>query len=153
MLHLNKFLPTKSTPELFSSPDDFVALIADGRFAGTLGRLLRSLDNGVAVLHRGWGGWLAVLAQNCAGFIWGITLGKGRIHSPGWATGRARDRCRLRNSRAWNSYTSHLAFQVRSNMLALVILWKLAGESRAMLLALYPESEWFAQNNHTLGYS
>lgn len=93
-----------TTPvQLYCSPDYFATLTTDGGFAGTFRRLLCGLDDGVAVLHRCWCGRLAVLAQHCAGLIWGVSLSKGRIHCPGWATSRARDWHRFWSSRAWNS--------------------------------------------------
>lgn len=90
-----------SSAQLYCSPDYFATLTADGCFVGTFRSLLRSLDYGVAVLHRCWCGWLTVLAQHCAGFIWGISLSKRRIHCPWWAMSRTWDWHRLQSCRAW----------------------------------------------------
>lgn len=72
------------------SPDDLVALVAERRAAQAFGRLLGRLHDGAAVLHGGRRGRLAVLAQHRARLVRGVALGERRVHSPGWAAGRAR---------------------------------------------------------------
>lgn len=75
-------------------PDDLVALVTHGSFAiaatapscaPSSGRLH---DGGAVLQRRGCGG-LAVPGQHCARLVWGIALGKCRVHSPGWAAGGA----------------------------------------------------------------
>lgn len=75
-------------------PDDFVALVAHGSLPITAAAPSRApsssgLHNGGAVLHRRGCGWLGVPGQHRAGLVRGIALSKCRVHSPGWAAGRA----------------------------------------------------------------
>lgn len=75
-------------------PDDLVALVAHGSlaiaatapsWAPSSGRLH---DGGAVLQRRGCGG-LAVPGHHCARLVWGIALGKCRVHGPGWAAGGA----------------------------------------------------------------
>lgn len=77
-----------------TAPDDFVALVAHGSLPITAAAPSRApsssgLHNGGAVLHRRGCGWLGVPGQHRAGLVRGIALSKCRVHSPGWAAGRA----------------------------------------------------------------
>lgn len=69
------------------SPDDFVAGAAHWGPPAVLGRLLRRLQDGAAVLHGRGLGRLLVLGYDGAGLVRAIAVSEIRVGDPRWSAG------------------------------------------------------------------
>lgn len=73
-----------------ASPDDFVAGTTYGGPPAVFRRLLRSLQDGTAALHRRGLGWLLVLGHDGADLVWVKAVGKIGVRDPRRSAGRSR---------------------------------------------------------------
>lgn len=73
-----------------ASPDDFVAGTTYGGPPAVFRRLLRSLQDGTAALHRRGLGWLLVLGHDGADLVWAKAVGKIGVRDPRRSAGRSR---------------------------------------------------------------
>lgn len=83
-------VPRPSQCHQVPSPDDFVAGTTYGGPPAVFRRLLRSLQDGTAALHRRGLGWLLVLGHDGADLVWAKAVGKIGVRDPRRSAGRSR---------------------------------------------------------------